>query len=116
MRFRYLARPHVPVLRGLDLDVKPGQFIALCGPSGASIPLRPTLTLRRLWQIDNNPAHPALLCVRARSPRLTRADDVLSGSVEIDGQNISSYNLRTLRSRMALVSQEVRPQSASRQR
>ena len=35
VHFRYLARPHVPVLRGLDLDVKPGQFVALCGPSGA---------------------------------------------------------------------------------
>ena len=35
VHFRYLARPHVPVLRGLDFDVAAGQFVALCGPSGA---------------------------------------------------------------------------------
>ncbi|OLL23381.1 Leptomycin B resistance protein pmd1, partial [Neolecta irregularis DAH-3] len=32
--FRYPTRPHVPVLRGLNLEVKPGQFVALVGQSG----------------------------------------------------------------------------------
>lgn len=80
VHFRYLARPHVPVLRGLDLDIAPGQFIALCGPSGCG---KSTIT--------------ALI---------QRFYDVLSGSVEIDGRDIQSYNLRSLRSRIALVSQE----------
>jgi ATP-binding cassette subfamily B (MDR/TAP) protein 1 len=34
VHFRYPTRPNVPVLRGLDLEVKPGQYIALVGPSG----------------------------------------------------------------------------------
>ena len=33
-RFAYPARPTQPVLRGLDLKVYKGQFIALVGPSG----------------------------------------------------------------------------------
>jgi len=34
VHFRYPTRPHVPVLRGLNLTVKPGQYVALVGPSG----------------------------------------------------------------------------------
>lgn len=34
VHFRYASRPHVPVLRGLDIEVKPGQYIALVGESG----------------------------------------------------------------------------------
>jgi ABC-type lipoprotein export system ATPase subunit len=34
VHFRYPNRPTVPVLRGLNLDVKPGQTIALVGASG----------------------------------------------------------------------------------
>lgn len=29
VHFRYPTRPHVPVLRGLDLDIEPGQFVAI---------------------------------------------------------------------------------------
>lgn len=32
--FRYPTRPDVPVLRGLDLTVSPGQYVALVGASG----------------------------------------------------------------------------------
>ena len=32
--FRYPARPDVPVLTGLDLQVNVGQTVALVGPSG----------------------------------------------------------------------------------
>lgn len=34
VHFRYPSRPDVPVLRGLNLECKPGQFIALVGESG----------------------------------------------------------------------------------
>lgn len=34
VHFRYPTRPHVRVLRGLDLEVLPGQFVAIVGPSG----------------------------------------------------------------------------------
>ncbi|KAK7744355.1 hypothetical protein SLS62_010209 [Diatrype stigma] len=35
VKFSYPARPGLQVLKGLDLDIKPGQFCALVGPSGA---------------------------------------------------------------------------------
>lgn len=34
VNFRYPNRPNVPVLRGLNLEVKPGQTLALVGASG----------------------------------------------------------------------------------
>jgi hypothetical protein len=34
VHFRYPNRPDVPVLRGLNLEVKPGQTVALVGASG----------------------------------------------------------------------------------
>lgn len=34
VHFRYPTRPHVRVLRGLDIEVKPGEFAAIVGPSG----------------------------------------------------------------------------------
>ncbi|KAJ5770735.1 uncharacterized protein N7511_002786 [Penicillium nucicola] len=35
VKFSYPARAHAPVLRGLNVHVRPGQFCALVGPSGA---------------------------------------------------------------------------------
>jgi len=78
--FRYPTRPQQPVLRGLDLTIKPGQYIALVGPSGCG--KSTTIAL------------------------LERFYDVLSGSILIDGQELSSLNINTYRNRIALVSQE----------
>ncbi|GME48115.1 ABC multidrug transporter [Neofusicoccum parvum] len=35
VKFAYPARPNAPVLHGMDLEVRPGQFAAFVGPSGA---------------------------------------------------------------------------------
>jgi len=80
VHFRYPTRPQQPVLRGLDLEIKPGQYIALVGPSGCG--KSTTIAL------------------------LERFYDVLAGEILIDGQPLSSLNITDYRSRIALVSQE----------
>ncbi|KAL8694085.1 MAG: hypothetical protein Q9218_001200 [Villophora microphyllina] len=80
IHFRYPTRPEQPVLRGLNLTVKPGQYIALVGASGCG--KSTTIAL------------------------MERFYDPLSGGVFVDGKDISSYNLIDYRKFLALVSQE----------
>ncbi|GAA6048222.1 hypothetical protein JCM3770_006486, partial [Rhodotorula araucariae] len=80
VHFRYPTRPHVPVLRGLDVEIKPGQFAAFVGASG---------------------------CGKSTSIQLiTRFYDPLGGKVLVDGQDISQLNVQSYRRGLALVSQE----------
>ncbi|ANB12244.1 ATP-binding cassette alpha-factor transporter STE6 [Sugiyamaella lignohabitans] len=80
VRFVYPSRPDVEVLHSLDLEVKPGQTVALVGMSGSG---KSTIIglLERFYQ-------------------------PLSGSVKIDGRDISELNLKWLRQQISLVSQE----------
>jgi ATP-binding cassette, subfamily B (MDR/TAP), member 1 len=80
VHFRYPTRPEQPVLRGLNLTVKPGQYVALVGASGCG--KSTTIAL------------------------LERFYDPLAGGVYIDGKEISSLNLNEYRSFLSLVSQE----------
>lgn len=80
VHFRYPTRPDVPVLRGLNLSVQPGQYIALVGPSGCG--KSTTIAL------------------------LERFYNPLAGGVLIDGRDISSLNVNDYRAFIALVSQE----------
>ena len=80
VHFRYPTRPDVPVLRGLNLTVRPGQYIALVGASGCG--KSTTIAL------------------------LERFYDPLAGGVFIDGKEISTLNINEYRSHIALVSQE----------
>ena len=80
VHFRYPTRPDVPVLRGLNLTVKPGQYVALVGASGCG--KSTTIAL------------------------MERFYDPLSGGVYVDGREISSLNVTEYRSHLALVSQE----------
>ncbi|RMZ83543.1 hypothetical protein DV738_g1088, partial [Chaetothyriales sp. CBS 135597] len=80
VHFRYPTRPDVTVLRGLDLTVKAGQYVALVGASGCG--KSTTIAL------------------------LERFYDPLAGGVYVDGKEISSLNLNEYRSHIALVSQE----------
>jgi subfamily B ATP-binding cassette protein MsbA len=70
-----------PVLKNISLEVEPGQTVALVGPSGAG-----KTTLMSL---------------------LPRFYDPQEGSIHIDGRDIRSVTLRSLRSQIATVSQEV---------
>ncbi|KAL9621580.1 MAG: hypothetical protein Q9160_003972 [Pyrenula sp. 1 TL-2023] len=80
VHFRYPTRPEQPVLRGLNLTVKPGQYVALVGASGCG--KSTTIAL------------------------LERFYDPLAGGIYIDGKEISSLNVNDYRGFLALVSQE----------
>ena len=80
VHFRYPTRPDVPVLRGLNITIKPGQYVALVGSSGCG--KSTTIAL------------------------MERFYDPLAGGVFVDGNEISSLQLNEYRSHIALVSQE----------
>lgn len=80
VHFRYPTRPEQPVLRGLNLTIRPGQYVALVGASGCG--KSTTISL------------------------LERFYDPLHGGVFVDGKEISSLNVNQYRSFLALVSQE----------
>jgi subfamily B ATP-binding cassette protein MsbA len=79
VRFEY--RPNRPTLRGLDLVIPAGLSVALVGPSGAGKSTMLNLILR-FYDVDQ-------------------------GAVLIDGQDVRSVTLKSLRAAIALVSQEV---------
>ncbi|CAI2166259.1 12008_t:CDS:10 [Funneliformis geosporum] len=80
VHFRYPTRPHIRVLKGLNIEVKPGQYAALVGPSG---------------------------CGKSTTIGLTeRFYETTGGKIEIDGIDITTMNVNNLREHIALVSQE----------
>ena len=80
VHFRYRTRPHVPVLRGLNISIKAGQTVALVGHSGCG--KTSVISL------------------------IERFYDGLEGDILVDGMDIKSLNLADYRSHLALVSQE----------
>jgi subfamily B ATP-binding cassette protein MsbA len=78
--FRYQAEAGDPAISGISFSVAPGQKVALVGPSGAG-----KSTIFNL---------------------LLRFYDIDSGRIEIDGCDIQEVTLSSLRSNIALVTQE----------
>jgi len=80
VHFRYPTRPGVRVLRDLDLEIRPGTYVALVGASG---------------------------CGKSTTIQMIeRFYDPLAGRVLLDGQDISTLNVQEYRKHIALVSQE----------
>ena len=69
------------VLKGITLDIKEGETVALVGPSGSG-----KSTIANL---------------------LPRFYEYTSGSITLDGTNLNEYTLHSLRSQIALVTQNV---------
>ncbi|KAJ2455299.1 hypothetical protein GGI03_006484, partial [Coemansia sp. RSA 2337] len=80
VHFSYPSRPDVPVLKGFNLEIQPGQKVALVGESG---------------------------CGKSTTIGLIeRFYDPAQGAVLIDGVNIKELNIGTLRQRIGIVTQE----------
>ncbi|KAI1364173.1 P-loop containing nucleoside triphosphate hydrolase protein [Xylaria arbuscula] len=80
VKFSYPARPNRQILKGLDLDIPPGQFCALVGPSGAGKSTIISL-LERMYSIE-------------------------SGAIEVGGVDISSKREALFRDDIGLVPQD----------
>ncbi|XWS40814.1 hypothetical protein CRYUN_Cryun17cG0027800 [Craigia yunnanensis] len=78
--FAYTARPNVIILKDFSITIEAGKSTALVGQSGSG-----KSTIISL---------------------IERFYDPLKGVLKIDGRDIRSYNLRSLRKHIALVSQE----------
>jgi ATP-binding cassette subfamily B (MDR/TAP) protein 1 len=78
--FSYPSRPNVVVFRNFSLTVRAGSFVAMAGQSGSG-----KSTIIGL---------------------IERFYDPSEGEILIDGKNIKSMNLRSLRSHIGLVGQE----------
>ncbi|TCM53624.1 ATP-binding cassette subfamily B protein [Rhizobium sp. PP-F2F-G48] len=81
VHFSYPTRPQERSLKGLTLEVEPGQTVAIVGPSGAG-----KSTLFSL---------------------LLRFYDPVSGAIRLDGVDIRALSPRDLRARLAIVPQDV---------
>jgi ATP-binding cassette subfamily B protein len=79
--FRYPSRKDVAVVRGVSLEARSGERIALVGPSGAGKSTLVSLLLR-FYDPD-------------------------AGRVLVDGRDVRDYPLHELRSQMAVVPQDV---------
>jgi ATP-binding cassette, subfamily B, bacterial len=81
VRFAYPSRPDTNALDGVSFKVAPGETVAIVGPSGAG-----KSTILNL---------------------ILRFYDTSAGSVRLDGVAVGAADVAALRSRMALVPQEV---------
>ncbi|KAL0889773.1 hypothetical protein Bca101_013756 [Brassica carinata] len=78
--FSYPTRPNVVIFKDFSIEIEEGKSTAIVGPSGSG-----KSTIIGL---------------------IERFYDPLKGSVRIDGRDLKSYHLRSLRQHIALVSQE----------
>ncbi|WP_109833070.1 ABC transporter ATP-binding protein [Reichenbachiella versicolor] len=81
LNFAYPGRKEISVLKNLNLEIKAGEKVALIGKSGAG-----KSTISQL---------------------LMRLYDGYTGEITIDGQEVSSYNLKSYRQNIGVVPQEI---------
>ena len=81
VHFTYPTRPDIPILKGIDINIKAGQKVALVGPSGVG-----KSTIVQL---------------------LLQFYPISKGDITVDGKSIYQQNIRDFRDNLALVPQEV---------
>ncbi len=81
VKFSYPTREDIQVLKGIDLDIKAGQRVALVGQSGSGKSTIVQLLLN-FYNLSN-------------------------GTITVDGKNINDYDLPSLRKNLGIVPQEV---------
>ncbi len=81
VKFSYPTRTDIQILRGLNLEIKQGQKVALVGPSGSGKSTIVQLLLR-FYELDG-------------------------GRITIDGKAATDYDISAYRKNMAIVPQEV---------
>jgi ATP-binding cassette, subfamily B, bacterial len=81
VHFAYPTRPDVEVLKGVSLDIKPGEKVAIAGQSGAG-----KSTIMQL---------------------LLQLHAPVTGSIEVDGRHQYDYELTSYRHNFGIVPQEV---------
>lgn len=87
VHFAFADAPHDGVLRGIDLDLAPGETVALVGATGSG---KTTLT-----------------------SLVNRLHDVTAGSIELDGVDIRELSLQDLRRRVSVAFEDPTLFSAS---
>ncbi|WP_224361291.1 ABC transporter ATP-binding protein [Hyalangium versicolor] len=80
VRFSYPARPDVPVLQGIQLNIEPGEVVAIVGPSGAG---KSTI-----------------------AAMLGRLYDPEGGHILLDGMDLKTLDPEWLRQQIGVVAQE----------
>jgi len=80
VRFTYPARPDVPVLQGIELNIEPGEVVAIVGPSGSG-----KSTIASL---------------------LGRLYDPQGGRILLDGKDLKELDPEWLRQQIGVVAQE----------
>ena len=81
LHFSYPSRPDIQVLNGVNMEIAPGEKVALVGPSGVG-----KSTVMQL---------------------LLRFYEFTEGQILVDGKSINNYSISQLRDSMALVPQDV---------
>ncbi|KAL4617085.1 multidrug resistance protein 1-like, partial [Arapaima gigas] len=104
--FNYPSRPKVPILRGLSLQVKKGQTLALVGGSGCGKSTAIQLLERLYDPLEGCVVSPDARCPCAGPPKIHPLLTTRPPLQMLDEHDTRQLNIHWLRAQMGIVSQE----------